>query len=89
MPAPRLWRLDVTAGALLLSGLLVALALFSYDPADLPGNVAPTNLSPHNLLGVPGATLAAALIAALGVAVPLLLAAWFVVVLWMFLHGAG
>ena len=87
MPSPRLWRMDLTAGGLLLAGMLGAVALFSYDPADVAGNVAPLNPTPQNLLGIPGAALAAAVIAAFGVSVPLLLAAWFVAVLWLFLRN--
>jgi S-DNA-T family DNA segregation ATPase FtsK/SpoIIIE len=77
-------RLDVAAGGLLLAGLLVAVAVFSHDPADLPGAVYPPNAEPHNLLGVPGAALAAALIDALGAAVHVLLITWLVLVLLLF-----
>jgi hypothetical protein len=71
---------------LLAAGLLVALSLFSYDPADLPGAVHPHHGRPANLLGTPGAWLAQGLIDALGAAVYLLLATWFVLVVLLFLR---
>ena len=47
-------RLDLAAVALLLAGLLVALCVFSYDPADPPGtSVYPPRERPSNLLGIP------------------------------------
>src|SRR6516225_4954844 len=68
--APRSpWHLDVAAGTLLLAGLLVALCVFSYDPADAPGtSVAPVNDRPANLLGSPGVHVAHALVGSLGLA---------------------
>src|ERR1700676_1341906 len=75
------WRLDLTAAILLCAGLLVALAVFSYDPADLPGSVYPPQAEPRNVLGPAGAWLAGELVGALGVAVYVFLAAWFVGVL--------
>ena len=77
--APRSpWHLDVAAGTLLLAGLLVALCVFSYDPADAPGtSVAPVNDRPANLLGSPGAHVAHALVGSLGLAAYVLLACWF------------
>src|SRR5207253_1377875 len=66
-------RVDGTAWVLLLVGLLVALCVFSDDPAA----------STPNLLGVPGSWLAAELSAALGSAVYVLLASWFVLVLML------
>jgi S-DNA-T family DNA segregation ATPase FtsK/SpoIIIE len=86
MSSPRLWRLDVTACALFLAGVLVALAVFSHHAADLPGTVAPTDTVPRNLLGLPGAWLAHGLLTALGAAVPLLLVSWFVLVLILLLR---
>ncbi len=82
----RAWRLDLSAGMLLCVGLLVALAVFSHDPADLPGAAYPPRPAPHNVLGAPGASLADALVAALGVAVFVWLGAWFVLVLLLFLR---
>src|SRR5438046_377732 len=82
----RPWRLDVTAGCLLGTGLLLAVAFYSYDPADLPGAVYPTNLVARNLLGLPGAYLAHGLRQSLGVAAPLFVACWFVLVLMFLLR---
>src|SRR3954471_11577747 len=73
-------RPDVTAGGLLLGGLLTAVALVGHDPADLPGAVRPANPRPHNLLGPLGAEVFAGLLRGLGVAVGVLLAAWLVFV---------
>ena len=47
----RQWRLDVAVGALFLLGLLVALAVFSYDPADDPDLTHPASEVQHNVLG--------------------------------------
>ena len=86
VPRPR-WRLDLAATLLLLAGLLVALAVFSYDPADPPGTaVFPPNERPTNLLGAAGACTAHELVGALGLAVHVLLASWFVLVLLLFLR---
>jgi S-DNA-T family DNA segregation ATPase FtsK/SpoIIIE len=75
-------RQDLTAVALLLAGLAVALAVFSHDPADAPtSHVYPAHAEVTNLLGSGGAWLASALLDALGVGVYPLLAAWFVLVL--------
>ncbi|HXG10764.1 MAG TPA: DNA translocase FtsK [Gemmataceae bacterium] len=80
-------RLDLAACTLLLAGLLVALCVFSYDPADPPGTtVYPPRPTPNNLLGPAGAALAHALHQTLGVAVYLLLAGWFVLVILLFLR---
>src|SRR5262249_54031105 len=73
--------LDVTAGCLLGAGLCLALALYSYDPADLPGVVYPTNPVARNLLGQPGAYLARGLFQSLGMAAPVFVASWFVLAL--------
>src|SRR5262245_32907200 len=82
----RHWRLDAAATALLCTGLVVALAVFSYDPADVPGRVYPPPGRPANLLGQPGARLADALVQTLGLAVHVLLASWFVLVVMLFLR---
>jgi S-DNA-T family DNA segregation ATPase FtsK/SpoIIIE len=68
-------RIDGVAWLLLLSGLLVALAVLSYD-ARTDGD----------FLGPPGSWLARELTATLGVAVHVLLASWFVLVLLLFLR---
>ncbi len=80
----RPWRLDVTAGCLLGVGLSLTAALFSFDPADLPGAIYPTNLVTRNVLGLPGAYLARGLFQALGVAAYVFLASWLVLVLMFF-----
>src|SRR5437764_1026164 len=69
----RAWRLDLAASVLLCAGLLVGLAILTQGPAD-------------NVLGPVGARLAQALLLTLGVAVYVWLAAWFVLVLLLFLR---
>jgi S-DNA-T family DNA segregation ATPase FtsK/SpoIIIE len=86
MSERRAWRLDLAAGILLCAGLLVALAVLSYDPADLPGSVYPPQAPPRNVLGAPGAWLAGELVQALGVAVYVWLAGWFVFVVLLLLR---
>jgi S-DNA-T family DNA segregation ATPase FtsK/SpoIIIE len=77
----RSFRLDLVAICLLLAGLLVALSVFSYNPTDAPGNcVYPPPSQTANLLGPAGALLAQGLFEALGIAVYVLLASWFVLV---------
>src|SRR5262245_53432576 len=49
MAARRAWRLDLAAVVLFAAGLVVAVAVFSHDPADLPGAVHPHHPDPHNL----------------------------------------
>ena len=73
-------RLDVTAFVLLIFGMFVATAILSYSPA------ASGDQPPGNLLGSPGASLAEGLFEALGVAVYVLLASWFVLVIALFLR---
>ena len=82
----RSWRLDAAAGLLLVAGLLLAVAVFSHDPADLDEGVYPLHPTPHNLLALPGAWVARALVGGLGAAVHVFLAAWFVLVLLLFLR---
>ena len=82
----RSWRLDAAAGVLLLLGLLLALAVVRHDPADLDEGVYPLHPTPHNLLGLPGAWVARALVGGLGAAVYFFLATWFVLVLLLFLR---
>src|SRR5262245_25805455 len=80
-PDQRLFRCDFVAIGLLLAGLLVALSVFSYQPADPPGSlVYPRHREAQNLLGSGGAALALALHDTLGVAVYVLLVIWFLVV---------
>jgi S-DNA-T family DNA segregation ATPase FtsK/SpoIIIE len=75
-PAPPNVRIDLAAFTLLAAGLLVALSLFS---ADAPAG---------NFLGPGGAWIAQELIDALGAAVNVLLAAWFVLVVLLFLRNS-
>jgi S-DNA-T family DNA segregation ATPase FtsK/SpoIIIE len=83
----RAFRLDVAACCLLVSGLLVAVSVFSYDPADAPGrSVYPPNPTASNLLGPAGAWLASGLHETLGVALYVLLTSWLVVVVLLFLR---
>src|SRR5262245_44718821 len=81
MPDRRAWRLDLAALLLFAAGALAALALCSYDPADLPGQVYPPRPAPRNLLGAPGAYAAHAVVQALGVAAYVWLGAWLALVL--------
>jgi hypothetical protein len=83
----RRWRLDLAACGLLVTGLLLAVSVFSYDPADPPGaRVYPAHSAETNLLGPAGAWLAQLLHETLGLAVYLLLASWFVLVVLLFLR---
>jgi S-DNA-T family DNA segregation ATPase FtsK/SpoIIIE len=86
MSERRPWRVDAAAFCLLATGLVVSVAIFSLDPADRPGAVYPPPQSARNLLGFPGAWLAFALTDALGAAVYVLLASWFVLVVLLFLR---
>src|SRR5439155_1912737 len=70
------WRLDLLAGVLFLAGLLTAVSLFSYDPANLSAN----------LLGEPGAQVAQELFSSLGIAANVLLGSWFVLVVLLLLR---
>src|SRR2546429_8917160 len=74
-PPPRVQRIDGVAWLLLGAGLVVALCVFSYD-ARTGGD----------LLGPMGARLASELFETLGVAVHVLLASWFVLVLFLLLR---
>jgi S-DNA-T family DNA segregation ATPase FtsK/SpoIIIE len=83
----RCLRADLVACGLLCAGFLVALSIFSFDPADPPGNtIHPPNNTPGNLLGASGAWLARALLETLGSAVYMLLASWFVLVVLLLLR---
>jgi DNA segregation ATPase FtsK/SpoIIIE, S-DNA-T family len=84
MPDRRSLRLDLLAWGMLLAGLLVALAVLSHDPPA--ATLYPPPPEPDNLLGPPGAWLAQELHEALGAAVYVLLASWFVLVLLLFLR---
>ncbi len=82
----RSWRLDAAAGVLLLLGLLLTVAVVRHDPADLDEGVYPLHATPHNLLGLPGAWIARALVGGLGLAAYFFLATWFVLVLMLLLR---
>lgn len=82
--AERTSRLDVAALALLACGLLVAVCVLTHDP-HAAGAYPPPAKAP-NLLGRPGAWLGQALFDALGLAVYLLLASWFVLVVLLVLR---
>ena len=85
--ADRRSRLDFAAYGLLVAGLVVALSVFSYDPADPPGGaVYPPHETVKNILGSGGAWLARTLHETLGIAVHILLASWFVLVVLLFLR---
>ncbi len=87
MPDRRSLRLDLSVTVLFILGLLVALSVFSYDPADSPSrSVYPPHPHATNLLGFPGAWIASRLYDALGIAVYVLLASWLVVTLMLFLR---
>ncbi len=78
----RRFRLDLAGFILLGVGLLVALCVLGHEnPATGPVHPRP---EPSNLLGPPGAWLAQSLYDALGLAVYLLLASWFVLVVLLF-----
>jgi S-DNA-T family DNA segregation ATPase FtsK/SpoIIIE len=83
MADPQSSRLDFFAWGLLLAGLLLAAALFSHEPGAA-STYPPT--PPTNLLGPPGAWLSQQLYEALGAAVYVLLATWFVLVLMLLLR---
>jgi S-DNA-T family DNA segregation ATPase FtsK/SpoIIIE len=81
-------RLDLTAFALLAIGLLVAVCVFSADSVDAFGAWPDDDAATVNLLGPGGAWVARQLIDALGASVYVLLAAWFVLVVLLFLRNS-
>src|SRR5262247_1185217 len=74
-PARRTHRIDGIAWLLLVAGLLVGLCVLSYDVRR-----------GVDFFGRPGGWLARELILTLGIAVHVLLASWFVLVLLLFLR---
>lgn len=78
-------RMDLLPWGLLLTGLLVAIAVFSHEPA-MSASQAPAP-APSNLLGPPGTWLAGRLFASLGSAVYLLLSGWFVLIILLLMPG--
>jgi S-DNA-T family DNA segregation ATPase FtsK/SpoIIIE len=85
--ARRSWHLDLAACLYLIVGLFACLAVLSQEPVPHVAP-APPAAPPRNFLGPPGAWLAEELIGAVGMAVYVLLAAWFVLVLLLFLRRA-
>jgi S-DNA-T family DNA segregation ATPase FtsK/SpoIIIE len=87
MDPRRGFRLDLIATVLLAAGLLVTLCVLSQEPSG-PGGVHtyPTETLPSNFFGPLGGQLAQELLGALGVAVYVLLASWFVLVILLFLR---
>ncbi|HLJ92998.1 MAG TPA: DNA translocase FtsK 4TM domain-containing protein, partial [Gemmataceae bacterium] len=82
----RCLRSDLAGCGLLLVGLMLSLAIFSFDPADPPGTtVYPPHRDVANLLGPGGAWLARTLLEAFGTAVYVLLTSWFMLIglLWV------
>src|SRR5262249_55065004 len=79
-PTPPNIRIDLVAFTLLAAGLLVAVSLFSAD--------AVADATTANLLGPAGAWVARELTDALGAAVYVLLGAWFVLVVLLFLRNS-
>jgi hypothetical protein len=86
-PTPPSVRLDLTAFALLAVGLLVAVCLFSADPPDASGAWPDDLTATANLLGPGGAWVSRSLLESLGVSVYVMLAAWFVLVVLLFLRN--
>jgi S-DNA-T family DNA segregation ATPase FtsK/SpoIIIE len=86
MDRRRGFRLDLIATVLLLAGLLVTLCVLSQEPGDHGVHAYPPANLPGNLFGPFGAELAQGLFDALGVAVYVLLASWFVLVILLFLR---
>lgn len=87
MPERRALNLDLAAGGLLLSGLVVGLCLLSHDPGrPAPEMIYPSTPAADNLLGPPGAWLAQTIHETLGLAMVPILAGWFVLVLLLFLR---
>jgi S-DNA-T family DNA segregation ATPase FtsK/SpoIIIE len=76
----RAGRIDLIALGLFLLGLVVSLAVFSYEPGRVQSGTS------SNLLDEPGDWLAGELYQALGCAVYVFLAAWFVLVLFLLLR---
>src|SRR5579871_809730 len=77
---------DLAAFGLLLLGLLVALCVFGYDPANVAaGRAFPPEDGTH-FLGPLGAWLGRSLHEALGLAVYVFLTSWFVLVFTLFLR---
>ena len=77
----RLLRLDLAACVLLVTGLLVATCIFGHDPSTVHS----PNIPAH-VFGPLGEAVGKILTDALGVAVYVLLANWFVVVVMLFLR---
>src|SRR5262245_1848787 len=80
-------RLDLTALVLLLAGLLVAMSVFTDEPAPSSNGSFRYGQVPHrNVLGPGGAWLSQILNETLGLAVHVMLISWFVLVVLLFLR---
>jgi S-DNA-T family DNA segregation ATPase FtsK/SpoIIIE len=85
--AKRRYRLNLVAGLCLIGGLVFALSVLSYDPADPPAPIAdPEAALPSNFLGFGGAWLAYQLFATFGAAAYLFFGTWFLLVFVLFLR---
>ena len=81
------WRIDFAAVVLLSAGVLVALCVFTDEPAtSSPTSLASLLIAHQNILGPGGAWIAQVLNETLGVAVYVLLVSWFVLVVLLFLR---
>src|SRR5437762_1820136 len=86
-PTPSSWRHYLSAASLFVAGLLIALSVFSHNPADPPHPaILPANAQPVNLLGHPGATLAHSLFSSIGLGTYVLLGCWLVLVVLLLLR---
>lgn len=85
-PDPPASRIDVAAFVLLVCGLLVALCIFGADPNELSQSWPEQSAHTTHMFGPMGAAIARDLFDGLGAAVYVLLAAWFVLVVLLFLR---
>jgi S-DNA-T family DNA segregation ATPase FtsK/SpoIIIE len=87
MPDYRGLRRDLAVFVLLVIGLLAAVSVLTFDPADAPGaTVYPPRSVAKNLLGSPGAWVGEVLQAFFGLGVYPFLGSWFVLVVLLFLR---
>lgn len=85
-PDPPASRIDVAAFVLLVCGLLVALCIFGADPNELSQSWPEQSAHTTHMFGPMGAAIARDLFDGLGAAVYVLLAAWFILVVLLFLR---
>src|SRR6266700_3386351 len=81
---PLTMRFDLIALVLLAVGLLLAACVLSHNPTQVPDATFPPEFSSANLLGAPGAMLAENLFDALGIAIYVLLAGWFILTVTLY-----